>query len=261
MRYVKTTIGYTLFTAAFTALFATVSIAATPHSTNRARSAAAASLALLKLRHEHEKTPFTPIKPEERRGTGRIEIRVPDPIALQPVKRAKYLTRLMVFGTKSCKPCRDQDGTILTLEQSGTGWFRGPDDTYPIQMVDVHKQPDLTAEWNVELWPTTIAIVNGRERRRRVGYISSHVELSQMLKDDSPPAAPIKPNSQPPRMRVEMNVEQPFRGRELLPKLRNADNMRRHLVEDHGYTSSNLNGLDYETLRRLHDNTHGEQLR
>lgn len=167
-----------------------------------------------------------------------------------------YPTRLLVFKSRACGPCRDyENGALTTLVKKGKGWKMGYSEEYPIQIIDVDKNPELAVAYGVTQWPTTIALIRGKERRRRIGLIASPQEVFDLLRDDSPPASSVTV------IQTTQTKTYPWRGQYLKSEFRSRDRMASHLVNDHGYSPDAVVGLSYESLVHLHDQAHGEQIR
>lgn len=104
-----------------------------------------------------------------------------------------------------------------------------------------------------------VSVYAGRPRWRMVSANVTRVQKRTILtstKTYSGPAPVWLPSKT-----TTIHTLRPFRGNELRQEFRNADRMRRHLIEDHGYKDWHVRSLDYDSLLLLHDMEHGEQLR
>lgn len=95
---------------------------------------------------------------------------------------------LMDFSSVGCGPCRQMRPTVQRLAAAG----------FQVRHVDIGREPELAAQFHVDLVPTFIALVDGREAGRITG-LTSYEQLARLL---TPPGAlrgqsPDRPRTSP----------------------------------------------------------------
>ncbi len=96
-------------------------------------------------------------------------------------------TVLLDFTSPTCGPCQTMEPTIGRLTRDG----------YPVQKVDVTRQPDLASRFQVTGVPCFVMLANGQEVDRVTGACS-HARLVAMFAKAQAPAAVMQ--SQPQRL-------------------------------------------------------------
>jgi len=99
-------------------------------------------------------------------------------------------TVLLDFTAESCGPCRQMDPTVDRLKSRG----------YPVRQVDYNRERATATALGVELLPTFVMLIDGREVDRVVGA-TSYERLEQMCRLAAkssrlgrPPLQPVKYN-------------------------------------------------------------------
>lgn len=87
-------------------------------------------------------------------------------------------TTLLDFRADWCGPCRSMDPVVRELAAEG----------YPVQAVDIDRQPELARRYQIDGVPTFLVLVDGREVER-VSGVQSKGRLVQMLRRGTPPEA------------------------------------------------------------------------
>ncbi|MCA9229332.1 MAG: trypsin-like peptidase domain-containing protein [Planctomycetales bacterium] len=97
-------------------------------------------------------------------------------------------TVLLDFSSSSCMPCQQMRPTVQRLIASG----------YRVHEIDIHREPQVAARFQVTQVPTFIVLVEGRETSRSVG-LTSYQQLRQMLTQQLPaPMGRPEPQGQLP---------------------------------------------------------------
>jgi len=79
---------------------------------------------------------------------------------------------LLDFTAGYCQPCQQMMPLMQTMERDG----------FPIQKIDVSKEPELARQFSVDRLPTFVLLVEGKEVDRFVG-LTSEAELRQKMND------------------------------------------------------------------------------
>jgi thiol-disulfide isomerase/thioredoxin len=113
-------------------------------------------------------------------------------IALSVVHVAAAQPLLLDFTTPGCGPCREMRPVLTQLAQAG----------FAVREIDASRDPQTTAHFGVNQFPTFIAVVDGREYARVIGKTSA-AELARMLRDagQSGVGAPVSPAGAPATFR------------------------------------------------------------
>lgn len=79
---------------------------------------------------------------------------------------------LVDFASSYCPPCRQMVPLLQNMEKSG----------FPVRKIDASQNPRLTQQFNVQLLPTLIVMVEGKEVRRFEGFTDENT-LRQAMND------------------------------------------------------------------------------
>lgn len=112
--------------------------------------------------------------------------------ALSAAHAAAAQPLLLDFTTPGCGPCREMRPVLTQLAQAG----------FAVREIDASRDPQTTAHFGVNQFPTFVAVVDGREYARIIGKTSA-AELAGMLRDAAQAggAAPAAPSSAPATFR------------------------------------------------------------
>jgi thiol-disulfide isomerase/thioredoxin len=166
----------------------------------------------------------------------------PAPKPCKVTKSKAQVRRLMYFWTTWCGHCPGTGRAVDTWRKNAKP---RPGEYVEFEKVDGDLYPARVSQWNVSGYPTLIVTVNGREVDRHVGRMSTAAAVERFVNGDRQPVRRVSVTTQ----------------HVLKPEFRDTERMRRHLVEDHGYTAEEVRGKSREWLFEKHDAAHGEVLR
>ena len=111
-------------------------------------------------------------------------------------------TVLMEFTADWCGPCRSVQPTVQRLIADG----------FPVQVVNIDREPQLAAQYRVTSVPCFVLVAGGREVDRVLGA-ASYARLTEMFeragKSASPRASQIAKTNDPPFVRAQSPDESP----------------------------------------------------
>lgn len=165
-------------------------------------------------------------------------------VPLAAPKVAQPERRLMFFTASWCGAC---PGTKRTVDR----WREERRDLHGrvvVHVVDGDRHPGECRKYGVDVYPTLIVTERGRVVARHEGGLSRTDRIDALVGLPRACARKAKPSL-------------PMSRSMLKPEFRNTERMRRHLVEDHGYTADQVRGMTREQLFSAHDEAHGEVLR
>jgi hypothetical protein len=157
-----------------------------------------------------------------------------------PATKPFVVRRFLLFTSRNCRHCPQ-------TKRAATEWKKfakpRPGEYVEYELVDADLYPGRVQQFGVDAYPTLVVTLNGREIARHIGAISTAAGIERFVSQ-----------AREPTRRVSVkNV--------LKPEFRDTERMRRHLVEDHGYTAEEVRGKSREWLFEKHDAAHGEVLR
>ncbi len=71
--------------------------------------------------------------------------------------------RLYFFTSSNCGPCKQVKPEVQRLI----------DKNYPVTTIDVDQRPEVASQFNVDRWPTTLLVYDGRIVQRKSGFIDA----------------------------------------------------------------------------------------
>jgi thiol-disulfide isomerase/thioredoxin len=170
-----------------------------------------------------------------------VTVPAPKP-CVKITKGRAQVRRLMFFTATWCGHCKPTERAVDAWKKSAKPRVG---EHVEFEKINGDLYPARVTQWNVSGYPTLVVTLNGREVDRHVGRMSTAGAVERFVNVDRQPARRVSVTTQ----------------HVLKPEFRDTERMRRHLVEDHGYTADAVRGMTREQLFQAHDEAHGEVLR